>query len=47
LKAAIESIQGHQGVLGVSYNYAPDQHAGVEGVVVAQIKDGKVELVSK
>lgn len=47
LKAALESIQGHQGVLGVSYNYSADQHAGVKGVVVAQIKDGKVELVSK
>lgn len=47
LKAALETIQGHQGVLGVSYNYGPDQHAGVKGVVVAQIKDGKVVLVSK
>ena len=47
LKAAIESIQGHQGVLGVTYNYAPGRHAGVSGVVVAQIQDGKVVLVPK
>lgn len=47
LKTALEGIQGHQGVLGVSYNYAPEKHSGVSGVVVAQIKDGKVVLVSK
>jgi branched-chain amino acid transport system substrate-binding protein len=47
LKVALESIQGHQGVLGVTYNYGPGRHAGVSGVVVAQIQDGKVVLVSK
>lgn len=47
LKAALESIQGHQGVLGVTYNFGPGRHAGVSGVVVAQIQDGKVVLVSK
>lgn len=47
LKKAMESIQGHKGVLGVTYNYGPEQHSGVSGVVVAQVKDGKVVLVSK
>lgn len=47
LKAAIEATQGHQGVLGVTYSYDPARHSGVSGVVVAQIKDGKVVLVSK
>jgi branched-chain amino acid transport system substrate-binding protein len=45
LKAALESIQGYQGVLGVSFNFSPERHSGVSGVVVAQIKDGKVVLV--
>lgn len=47
LKAALESVHGYQGVLGVAYNYAPGRHAGVSGVVVAQIRDGKVVMVSK
>ena len=45
LKAALEGIQGYQGVLGVSFNFSPERHSGVSGVVVAQIKDGKVVLV--
>jgi branched-chain amino acid transport system substrate-binding protein len=45
LKAALESIQGYQGVLGVSFTFSPERHSGVSGVVVAQIKDGKVVLV--
>jgi len=47
LKASLEGIQGHQGVLGVTYNYGPGRHAGISGVVVAQIRDGKLVLVSK
>lgn len=45
LKAALEGIQGYQGVLGVGFNFSPERHSGVSGVVVAQIKDGKVVLV--
>ena len=45
LKAALESIQGHQGVLGVTFNFSPERHSGGSGVVVGQIKDGKVDLV--
>ena len=45
LKAAIESIQGHQGVLGVSFNFSPDRHSGSSGVLVGEIRDGKVVLV--
>ncbi|MBR1267091.1 ABC transporter substrate-binding protein [Bradyrhizobium sp. AUGA SZCCT0222] len=45
LKAALESIQNYQGVLGVSFSYSPERHSGVSGVVVGQIKDGKVVLV--
>jgi branched-chain amino acid transport system substrate-binding protein len=47
LKVALESIKDHQGVLGVDYSYSAENHAGVSGVVVAQIKDGKVALVAK
>lgn len=47
LKAAFESIKDHEGVLGVTYSYAPQSHSGVSGVVVAQIQDGKVVLVPK
>ncbi len=47
LKKALESIQGHQGVLGVGYSYSATQHAGVSGVAVAQIQNGNVVLVSK
>ena len=47
LRTALEGVQGHQGVLGVTYQYGPDRHSGVSGVVVAQIKDGKVVLVSQ
>lgn len=46
IRAALESVRDHQGVLGVTYNYGSGQHAGVSGVVVAQIKSGKVVLVS-
>jgi branched-chain amino acid transport system substrate-binding protein len=45
LKAALESIQDYQGVLGVSFNFSPERHSGGSGVVVGQIKDGKVALV--
>jgi branched-chain amino acid transport system substrate-binding protein len=45
LKAALESIQDYQGVLGVSFSFSPERHSGVSGVVVGQIKDGKVVLV--
>jgi hypothetical protein len=45
LKAAIESIQGHQGVLGVSFNFSPERHSGSSGVLVGEIRDGKVVLV--
>ena len=45
LKAALESIQGYQGVLGVSFNFSPEHHSGSSGVVVGQIKDGKIVLV--
>jgi branched-chain amino acid transport system substrate-binding protein len=45
LKTALESIQGHQGVLGVSFNFSPEHHSGGSGVVVGQIKDGKIVLV--
>ena len=45
LKAALESIRGHQGVLGVTFNFSPERHSGGSGVVVGQIKDGKVDLV--
>ena len=45
LKAAIETIQGYQGVLGVSFSFSPERHSGGSGVVVGQIKDGKVVLV--
>lgn len=47
LKKAMESIKGQQGVLGVTYDYSPEHHSGVSGVVVAQIKNGNVALVSK
>ncbi len=47
LKKALETIKGQQGVLGVTYNYSPEHHSGVSGVVVAQIKNGNVGLVSK
>jgi len=47
LKKALEGIKGQQGVLGVTYNYSPEHHSGVSGVVVAQIKSGNVALVSK
>ena len=43
---ALEVLTGiPQGVLGVSFNFSPERHSGVSGVVVAQIKDGKVVLV--
>jgi hypothetical protein len=45
LKAAIETIQGHQGVLGVSFNFSPERHSGSSGVIVGEIRDGKVVLV--
>jgi len=45
LKAALETIQDYQGVLGVSFNFSPERHSGGSGVVVGQIKDGKVVLV--
>ena len=47
LKAAMEAIKGHEGVLGVTYNYTPASHSGVSGVVVAQIQNGQVVLVPK
>jgi branched-chain amino acid transport system substrate-binding protein len=47
LKAAMEAIKGHEGVLGVTYNYTSGTHSGVSGVVVAQIHNGKVVLVPK
>lgn len=47
LKTTLEGMRGHQGVLGVTYNFEPARHSGVSGVVVAQIKEGKVVLVSK
>ncbi|WP_353185951.1 ABC transporter substrate-binding protein [Bosea sp. (in: a-proteobacteria)] len=47
LKKALEGIQSQQGVLGVTYSYAPGHHSGVSGVVVAQIRNGNVALVSK
>jgi branched-chain amino acid transport system substrate-binding protein len=45
LRTALESIQDYQGVLGVSFNFSPERHSGGSGVVVGQIKDGKVVLV--
>ena len=45
LKTALEGIQDYQGVLGVSFNFSPERHSGGSGVVVGQIKDGKVALV--
>jgi branched-chain amino acid transport system substrate-binding protein len=47
LKTTLEAMRGHQGVLGVTYNFEAARHSGVSGVVVAQIKEGKVVLVSK
>ena len=45
LRTALESIQGYQGALGVSFNFSSERHSGVSGVVVGQIKDGKVAMV--
>jgi branched-chain amino acid transport system substrate-binding protein len=45
LKVALEGIRKYQGILGVTFNFSPDRHSGGSGVVVGQIKDGKVVLV--
>jgi branched-chain amino acid transport system substrate-binding protein len=45
LKTALEGIQGYQGVLGVTFSFSPERHSGSTGVVVGEIKDGKIVLV--
>ena len=41
----LKAFRAIKGVLGVSFNFSPERHSGGSGVVVGQIKDGKVVLV--